>query len=77
MKKELLIKVSLPKECKGFRVKFELDYDGEELLSDLVFLPPKNDTLVSQSMSGILVVFNDQELLKQNFPSPVIEPNSS
>lgn len=30
--KELLIKVSLPKECKGFRVKFELDYDGEELL---------------------------------------------
>ena len=73
--KTLTLELNLPKESSGYEVKFIVKHDGQTIHTGGVILPPalisKNKTLPK---STLVVAYEGEQLLNQEFTSPKIIP---
>lgn len=76
--KTLTLELNLPKESSGYVVKFILKHDGQIIHTGGVILPP---ALISKDKpppkSTLVVAYEGEQLLNQEFESPKINPKNS
>ena len=73
--KALTLELNLPKESSGYEVKFIVKHDRQTIYTGGVILPPalisKNNT---SPKSTLVVAYEGEQLLNQEFTSPKIIP---
>ena len=71
--KNLVIKITLPKDFGGVAVKTIIEQSGEIVSSNMVILAPSSNNGEVLESSSIEITYEGESLLSKTFPTPKVK----